>query len=87
MESAIKAFALAVTGGMVWSGARFFNTVKYTELLNEGTFKVAALIRMDTGRNAKLIEPLRDQSLSNNWGSLISGRNSQGVFTENVCHD
>ncbi len=44
-----------------------------TKVLNQTAFKVAALVRMNMGRDIKLRKPFRDQDLSHSGGSLVMG--------------
>lgn len=54
MEHAIKALTLTITSQMVRRGARFFNAMWATELLNERALKVTALVRMNVSRDTQL---------------------------------
>lgn len=60
VKGAVETLALTIASRMVWSGARFLNAIEAAKLLDQGGFKIPALVRMKTGRDTGLRKPFRD---------------------------
>lgn len=56
-----------------------FYSVEVTQLLDEGTLKVTALVGMDSRREAELIKPFCHQLTDHGGGMLISCVNGKCI--------
>ena len=62
MERSIKLFTLTITRWMVVGSMGLSNIVQSAQLVDEGTLKTSALVRVQATWNTKLVEPFGDQN-------------------------
>jgi len=87
VECPVKSLTLTISFWVVRGGARFYNAIQVAQLVDEGAFKVTALIRVQPCWDPKLIKPFRHKDPGHCDRMLIQSWNSYSVFSKNICQD